>query len=158
MSVDIVSAALHPRRAGITGDPLARAAGLHARAAGSQTLHILNVTMLLNQLPLRAGEVARSLLATRSGVPVVTAATSIVVERLMDVVVVVLILAFALARLPSAPAAVAQAAVLFGAAAVIAFLMLIIFARYPQVAHRLLGWLEAHIPAVKRLNLRPARR
>ena len=68
-----------------------------------RAFHILNLTMLLNQLPLRAGEVARSLLATRSGVPVVTAATSIVVERLIDVVVVVVMLAVALARLPSAP-------------------------------------------------------
>ena len=49
-----------------------------------QSLYIIAVTFLLNQLPLRAGEVARSLLATRSGVPVVTAATSIIVERLLD--------------------------------------------------------------------------
>jgi len=124
------------------------------RIAFVQTLHILNVTMLLNQLPLRAGEVARSLLATRSNVPVVTAATSIVVERLMDVVTVVLFLAFALTRLPSAPAAVTQTAVLFGIAGVVSFIVLIIFARYPQAAHRLLDWFETHLPVVKRLHLR----
>ena len=76
---------------------------LDNRIAFVQAFHILNVTMLLNQLPLRAGEVARSLLATRSNVPVVTAATSIVVERLLDVVTVVLFLAFALTRLPMRP-------------------------------------------------------
>ncbi len=119
-----------------------------------QAFHILNVTMLLNQLPLRAGEVARSLLATRSGVPVVTAATSIVVERLLDVVAVVLMLAVALSRLPSAPGLIAQAASLFGAAALIAFLVMIAFARYPQVADRLLVGLETRIPALGRLNLR----
>ncbi len=118
-----------------------------------RAFHVLNLTMLLNQLPLRAGEVARSLLATRSGVPVITAATSIVVERLIDVVVVVVMLAAALTRLPSAPDAVAQAAVVFGAVAVVAFVGLIVFARYPQIAHLLLAWLEAHVPAIKRLNL-----
>jgi uncharacterized protein (TIRG00374 family) len=125
---------------------------LDSRVSLIQAFHILNVTMLLNQLPLRAGEVARSLLATRSGVPIVTAATSIVVERLLDVVAVVLMLAIALSRLPTAPAVVAQAAALFGAAAVIAFLVLIAFARYPQVAHRLLTGVENRVPALKRLN------
>ncbi len=119
-----------------------------------QAFHILNVTMLLNQLPLRAGEVARTLLATRSGVPIVTAATSIVVERLLDVVIVVLMLAIALARLPSAPAAIAQAAEAFGALALIAFIAMIVFARYPQVADRVLIWLESRVPALERLHLR----
>lgn len=126
---------------------------LNNRVPLVRAFHILNLTMLLNQLPLRAGEVARSLLATRSDVPVVTAATSIVVERLIDVVVVVVMLAAALTRLPSAPAAVSQAAALFGAAAVVAFVGLIIFARYPQIAHRVLAWLETHLPMIKRLNL-----
>ncbi len=119
-----------------------------------QAFHVFNIAMLLNQLPLRAGEVARSLLATRSGIPVVTAATSIVVERLLDVVTVVVMIAFALSRLPSAPPAVAQAAEFFGIAAVIAFVVMIAFARYPQVADRLLIRIEGWIPALKRLNLR----
>lgn len=117
-----------------------------------RAFHILNVTMLLNQLPLRAGEVARTLLATRSGVPIVTAATSIVIERLIDVVVVVVLLAVATSRLPSVPPSVAQAATLFGAAAVFGFVVLVIFARFPQIAHRLLAWFEARLPAVQRLN------
>ncbi len=114
--------------------------------------HILNITMLLNLLPLRAGEVARTLLATRSGIPIITAATSIVVERLLDVVTVVILLAIALSRLPSAPAGVAQVAVLFGAAAIFAFVVMIIFARYPQLAHRVLVALEDRFQPLKRLN------
>lgn len=127
---------------------------LDSRISLLNAFHILNVTMLLNQLPLRAGEVARTLLATRSGVPLITAATSIVVERLLDVVIVVVMLAVALSRLPAAPALVAQAAALLGAAAVVAFAGLIAFARYRQVADRFLGWLEARVPALRRLNLR----
>ena len=44
--------------------------------------HMVNVMFLGNQLPLRLGEVARSVLATRSQVPLGTSASSIVVERL----------------------------------------------------------------------------
>src|SRR5262245_40387580 len=61
-----------------------------------QAFHILNIAMLLNQLPFRAGEVARSVLATRSGIPFFTAATSILVERLLDTLLVVVWLSLAL--------------------------------------------------------------
>ncbi|MEO8396967.1 MAG: lysylphosphatidylglycerol synthase transmembrane domain-containing protein [Chloroflexota bacterium] len=117
------------------------------------SFHILNITMMLNQLPLRAGEVVRTLLTTRYNIPVVTAATSIVVERLLDVVTVVVILAIGLTRLPNAPPGMAQAAELFGAAAVIAFVVMVSFARYPQIADRVLIWLENRLPMLKRLNL-----
>jgi len=126
---------------------------LDKRLTLMQAFHILNITMILNQLPLRAGEVVRTLLTTRYGIPVVTAATSIVVERLLDVVVVVVMLAIGLTRLPDAPPGMAQVAVLFGAAAVIAFVVMVGFARYPQVADRLLIWFEARLPLLKRLNL-----
>lgn len=141
---------------GVTGALATRAVRwrglLDDRIPLMQAFHILNVTMLLNQLPLRAGEVARSLLATHSGVPIITAATSIVIERLIDVVTVVVLLAVATSRLPSAPSSVAQAAALFGVAAVIGFIVLVVFARYPQIAHRVLAWLEARLPLLKRLN------
>src|SRR5688572_17436663 len=104
----------------------------------TRAFFILTVTFLLNQLPLRAGEVARSLLATRSGISVITAATSIVVERLLDTLLVVVLLAVGLSRLPDALPAASQAAALFGVAAVAAFAVLVAFARYPQIAHRLL--------------------
>jgi uncharacterized membrane protein YbhN (UPF0104 family) len=117
-----------------------------------QAFHILNITMLLNLLPLRAGELARSLLATRSGVPFVTAATSIVVERLIDVVTVVLMIALAVSRLPSVSPLVTQGATFFGMMALVAFVGLVTFARFPQVAHRVLAWLEARIPLLVKLQ------
>jgi uncharacterized protein (TIRG00374 family) len=127
---------------------------LDGRVSLIQSFHILNVTMLLNQLPLRAGEVARTLLATRSGIPLVTAATSIVVERLLDVVAVILMLAAALSQLPEAPPLIVQAATLFGAAALVAFIVMIVFARYPQRVDALLGRLELGLPVLRRFNLR----
>ncbi len=119
-----------------------------------RAFYILCVTFLLNQLPLRAGEVARSLLATRSGVPIVTAATSIVVERLLDTVLVVLLVAAALSRVPAAPPAVAQIAVAFGIAALLAFVALVLLARNPAFADRLLEWLEKRIPLLARFHVR----
>lgn len=127
---------------------------LDGRIPLMQAFHILNVAMLINQLPLRAGEVARSLLATRSGVPLVTAATSIVVERLLDVVAVILMLAAALSQLPSAPPLMVRAAALFGAAALAAFIVMIIFARYPQRVDALLARLELGLPVLRRFKLR----
>lgn len=118
-----------------------------------RTFHILNIMMMLNQVPLRAGELARVLLATRSGVPLVTGATSIVVERLIDIVAVVVLLAFALSRLPNVDPLVVQTATLFGAGAVIGFVVLILFARYPAFAHRFLMGVEARLPFLKRVNL-----
>jgi uncharacterized protein (TIRG00374 family) len=118
-----------------------------------RAFHILNIMFLMNQLPLRVGEVARSLLATREGVPFVTAATSIVVERLLDTLMVVVLLAAALSRLPDAPELATRSAALFGIAAVLAFIVLIFFARYPKVAHNLLNTFERYLPFLKRLPL-----
>ena len=66
---------------------------LGGRIGTRTSFYIFSVTMLLNQLPLRAGEVVRVLLATRREVPVMTAAASVLVERLVDVVLVVVIIA-----------------------------------------------------------------
>jgi uncharacterized protein (TIRG00374 family) len=123
------------------------------RISRVQAFHLLNITMLLNQIPLRVGEVARSLLATRSGVPVMTAATSIVVERLLDTLLVVVLLAAALTQLPDAPASATQAAALFGVATVVAFIVLIFFARFPSIPHAVLAFVERLLPFIKRLGL-----
>lgn len=119
-----------------------------------QAFHIMNITFLINQLPLRAGEVARSLLATRSGVPVITAATSIVVERLLDTLLVVVLLAAALSRLPAAPETASRAAGLFGVAAVVGFAVLVVFARFPNIAHTLLDFFTNRITLLQKLPLR----
>ncbi len=123
------------------------------KIATVQAFHMLNIAMLLNQLPLRAGEVARSVLATRSGVPFVTAVTSILVERLLDVLLVVIWLALALTQLPDAQPEMSSAALLFGAAGVIAMIMLVVFARRPQWARALLAFFERILPVFRRLPL-----
>lgn len=118
-----------------------------------QAVHMMNITFLLNQLPLRAGEVARSLLATRSGVPFVTAATSVVVERMIDTLFVVIVLTFAVSQLPTAPETITTTAGLFGVAVVVAFIVLIFFARYPAIGHKTLDFAQRILPFLKRLPL-----
>ncbi|QPC83920.1 flippase-like domain-containing protein [Phototrophicus methaneseepsis] len=126
---------------------------LDNRISQRDAFFIMSVTFLLNQLPLRAGEVARSLLATGRGVPLLTAATSIVIERMLDTLLVVLSLLLALSQLSTVPPTVSQSAALFGVLGVIAFAILLVFARYPQLAHRLLNTIFKIIPPLRKLPL-----
>ncbi len=120
----------------------------------AQSFHSSNVMFMLNFLPLRVGEVARAALATRYNVPFVSAATGVLVERLIDTVLVVVILSFSLARVPQAPEIATTSATLFGAGALIAFVVLLVLARFPAAAERLLDIVEGIFPLVKRLPLR----
>lgn len=112
--------------------------------------HMVNVMFLGNQLPLRLGEVARSVLATRNRVPLGTAASSIVVERLLDTLIVVLMIAASVGASPG----VSERAALFGFFALFGFLVLLFFARYPQLGHRILDGLLGLIPFLGRLPLK----
>lgn len=123
---------------------------LDNRVTITQSFHIINITYLGNQLPLRVGEVARSLLATRADVPVITSATSIVVERLADMLVVVLLVAYGVSQLPDIPEQVSQTAILLGIVALVGFIGLIIMAQMPQIAHRILGKILDWIPVLKK--------
>ena len=112
--------------------------------------HLVNVMFLGNQLPLRLGEVARSVLATRHQVPLGTSASSIVVERLIDTLIVVLMIAAAVGGSPG----LTERAALFGALALFSFLVLLFFARYPRHAHRILDGLLRLVPILERLPFR----
>jgi hypothetical protein len=91
----------------------------------------MNVAYLVNGLlPLRIGEVARAYLATRSAppVPVLKSLSTIVVERLLDLLAVVVLLAFALTAGPL-PDELRAAGLFFGPAALLGFLALVVLAR-----------------------------
>lgn len=118
------------------------------------TFHVFNIGTLINQLPLRVGEVARAALITRQGVPFVTAATSVVVERLIDLVVVFVLVALPLSQLPTTLPAASNALILLGGSAVTGFVVLIVLARFPERANRILAWLETRLPVLSRLKLR----
>ncbi len=118
-----------------------------------RTAHILNLGFLINLLPFRVGEVARSILITREGVPVVTAATSVVLERLIDTLLVVIVLVFSITRIPNVPPEVIQPTTIFGALVVVAFAVMVFFARFPKIGHQFLELVERFLPFLKRMGL-----
>lgn len=114
---------------------------------------LMSVTMMLNQLPLRAGEVARSAIATRYDVPFFTSLTTIVIERILDLLAVVIVISFALPLAPGATPEAGRAALTLGAAALVGFVVLIFFARRPQVPRAILATLNRWVPLLERLPL-----
>ncbi len=127
---------------------------LNRRIAVIDSFHMINVMFLGNQLPFRLGEVARSLLAARRGLPLVTAGASIVVERLIDVLALTLVIAVTVSRMPNAPPELTDTAALLGPLALFGFLLLLVFAHAPSSANRLLDGLLKALPILKRLPLR----
>ncbi len=118
-----------------------------------KAIHLVNLTFLGNQLPLRLGEAARSVLASREGVSIEKAAASIVVERLIDTLLVVLMIAATVGQLPDAPEYVTVPASRFGALALVAFLCLLALARHPRKAKKLLPIVTQKLPLLIRTPL-----
>ena len=138
---------------GLTARGLRWSALLDGRIGALPATHLVNIMFLGNQLPLRLGEVARGLLAVRLGVPLATSASSIVAERLIDTLAVVLVIAWSLSRLPDAPPEIAQRAWFFGALALAGFVVILALARFPKLAFRLLAALNRGLPPLRRLPL-----
>ena len=121
---------------------------------------MINVMFLGNQLPFRLGEVARGVLATRRGVPlVVTSGTSIVVERLIDVLMLSLLIAATVSRMPrrSRRNSRIKGIALFGAArpGSVSLTLLVFRACARSAAHRSAEQLlRAALATAKRLPLR----
>ena len=127
---------------------------LNRRITVLESFHMINVMFLGNQLPFRLGEVARGVLATRRGVPLVISGTSIIVERLIDVLALVLLIAATVSLMPAAPADLTDKASIFGLLALIGFLTLLIFAHAPGSAQRMLNKLLEAAPPLQRLPLK----
>ncbi|MFN8378773.1 MAG: lysylphosphatidylglycerol synthase transmembrane domain-containing protein [Anaerolineae bacterium] len=93
-----------------------------------RTFSILNVSYMVNAVvPFRAGELARAWLATRNEppVPMFQSFSTIVVERLLDTLAVLIILALALTASPLPPE-LRTAAAFFAPAVLLGFLILIL--------------------------------
>lgn len=121
------------------------------------SLHIMNVGYLFNAwLPFRLGEVARSFLVTRLTPPIsiFTSLSSIVAERLIDLLMVVVIIALAVSLTPVPPevATGARASALLAVAGII-FLALLAARR--NLAHWILDAAQRLLPFLRRFHLRP---
>ncbi len=129
---------------------------LSNRISLKHSFHILNVSYLLNTiLPLRLGEVGRAVLTTRLEPPisVFAALSSTVVERLTDVIAVVVCIILAIAIAPVTPA-VEKAAYISGVLAIIGTIVVAVFAARPVLAHRLLDLVLKIFSFLERFRLR----
>lgn len=99
-----------------------------------RSFNIINVTYLINGLvPFRLGELARAFLASRAKppVPMFTSFSTIIVERLLDTLAVLVILGLALTVAPIPPE-LQTAAAAFAPLVIIGFAILIIMALNPK--------------------------
>lgn len=116
---------------------------------------IMNVAYLVNGvLPLRIGEVARVFLAARVDppVPVFKTTSTIVIERLLDLLAVLVMLGIALATSPL-PDEYRTTASFALVTLVVGFAVLLMLVRQRALAQRLLVIMLRHIPALRRLNM-----
>lgn len=142
-------------------------AGLVTRAARWQVLlngalplrrafSITNVSYLVNGvLPLRMGEVARAVLANRvvPPVPLLQSASSIIVERMLDLLAVLVLLAFALATSPRLPEDYRTAALVIVPLLLVGFGVLLALARQRSRVHSLLRFASARVPALQKFDV-----
>jgi len=119
-----------------------------------RSFHIMNVAYLVNGvLPLRIGEVARIFLASRvtPPVPMVKTAVTVVVERLLDLLAVVMLVAFALVA-GDIPPELRSAGVAMGILGLGGFLTLVFLSRQRDLAHRLVNVVVSIIPPLKKVH------
>ncbi|MCA9935752.1 MAG: flippase-like domain-containing protein, partial [Anaerolineales bacterium] len=119
-----------------------------------QVFHIQNIGYLLTMLlPLRLGDVARAILI--GNVPPVTLARGIstmVVERLLDMIFMVTIVPFALAEVETIPPQLSEAVRLFGFAAVGGIVVLVVMANERPLASRIATFIFDRIPFMDTAN------
>lgn len=117
-----------------------------------QVFHIQNIGYMLTQLlPLRLGDVARAILI--GNVPPVTIArglSTMVVERLLDMLFIVVLLPFTLSGIPSLPGWMRSFALFSGFAALAGIVVLIVAANQRARAVRLADWVLGHLPFLDR--------
>jgi uncharacterized protein (TIRG00374 family) len=126
--------------------------------SGGLPLHrafsMMNVAYLVNNiLPLRIGELARMYLATRiePPVPVFKSASTIVVERLLDLLSMVVLVALVLAAGPLPPE-IQTAGFVSGGVALVGFVFLVFLAGNRVLAARWANMLVRLLPFLNRLN------
>ncbi len=148
-----------PTAAGSIAGLLARAVRWRALLGGhiplERSFSILNISYILNNiLPARLGEVARAFLAARitPPIPVFTSLSTILAERIIDMLTVLVLLGGVLLALPDTPPVVGGMGVLMGGAALIIFAALLIFARRPGWAHALLRPVLRIFPPLERFG------
>ena len=129
---------------------------LNHRLSAAHSVHITNVSYFINAvLPLRVGELARAVLARRLDppVPVFTALSTILVERMLDTLAVFALIGLTLAILPVG-LEIGFVGAALGIGAVTGVLVLAVLAARPAWAHALLTAGGRWVPLLRRPRLR----
>lgn len=115
---------------------------------------ILNVAYLVNGvLPLRLGELARAFLAQRANpaVPIARALSTVVVERLLDLLSVIGLIT--LAASVALPPELRAAALALAPLTLAGLIVLVIMAAQRERSLRLIGWIVGRLPLLHKLRL-----
>ena len=121
-----------------------------------RAFHIMNIAYLVNGLlPLRIGELGRIYLTSRANhkIPAMYTGSTIVVERLLDVVAVVVLLMITIVVAP-VPAETQHAGIIGAAASVTGFALLILLGRRRAQVVNLIGVVQARSALLERISLR----
>ncbi|MGD1992135.1 MAG: lysylphosphatidylglycerol synthase transmembrane domain-containing protein [Anaerolineae bacterium] len=115
----------------------------------SRTFWVTNVGYLVsNVLPFRLGDPARAVVIGRSGaVPTAAALSTVVVERVLDMLMVVLILA-GVAPFISGTESAVGAGIVAGGAALAATAVLLMLAFRPDLGRRAVRWVLERVPRI----------
>lgn len=124
------------------------------RTSTWHAFHIMNVGYLLSGIVPRLGEPARAWLTTRLDPPVkfFTSLSSIIVERVLDLLSVIVLLGISLLVL-DVPSEVSSAGALLGLIAFVMSAVMLYFALNRDQAHQILGWSMARLPFLQRFKL-----
>ena len=112
--------------------------------------HIQNIGNMLNQLaPLRMGDASRAVLVgSEPGISIGQGLSTMVVERLLDMLVVVTLLPFTLSQIPSLPEQVQKGALISGVLGIVGIVIMIVAANIRPIISRLLTQIFDRIPAL----------
>jgi hypothetical protein len=126
------------------------------RVSWWKVFHVHNIGFLINStLPFRVGELVRAYLISREPALVSgwSVLTSILTERILDVLALVVILVFLLPTLPL-DATLATTGMVIGGGAVLAFVILLVSARNPAWIYAIVDNIARLLPIVERLGAR----
>lgn len=121
-----------------------------------QAVGIISIVYMVNAtIPLRAGELIRLYLTSRSnhGISGWTVLTTVLTETLLDMISIVLLLACVIPLLAISTTTIMLGAVI-GGVTLIGFIILLMLAHRPEIAHRFLDKLHQLIPPLQRLPLK----
>ncbi len=116
-------------------------------------LHMTNVGYFINSfIPLRAGDFTRLWLASRERVPVFTTLSALIIERLLDVLMLVVLLALMLLTL-DVPPEITAAGLGFGTLALVGMAGLFVLAAFPAPFAALVKTAAARAAFLARFDL-----